>query len=521
VAVSTRQARLELVPARALMGVVVVFAVALAVLGAIRHERAESERLPRDPAVRAALDDASVRAYLADAGFTRERVTPIDDRLVRVSFFDGPRIVLEVAVAPDGRAVSQIVHRADDVRLGGEVAQRPLVLALLLAVFALATVTLPLRSMRNLDVLALASFVVPIVLLNERLLEASVYASYPPLAYLCIRCGRVGFRPRREADASQPLAERFVPCRVLAFGTVAAAVMLMLLAIPGGLVGDVAFASMAGATDLVHGTLPYGHLTQTELVHGDTYPLLAYAAYIPAALVTPVETGFDQLDGALWVASAFALAAAVAMHRIGGWRLALAWLCFPPVLVASSAGTNDLAAAALVAWAVASVAYAGRSSAALALAASVKLAPVAALPVWLLRERGGGLVRAALGATAAAAAVVIWVIALGGVAGLGDMADALSFQAERGSLLSLWSLADAALAQLAVQAAVVTLVVVSAVQARRDATLACDPRRICALAAAALIGVQLGANYWSYAYLPWVFPLVAVALLVQSRAATS
>ena len=48
-----------------------------------------------------------------------------------------------------------------------------------------------------------------------------------------------------------------------------------------------AAASMAGATDLVHGTLPYGHLPQGELVHGDTYPLLAYAAYVPAALLTP------------------------------------------------------------------------------------------------------------------------------------------------------------------------------------------------------------------------------------------
>jgi hypothetical protein len=63
---------------------------------------------------------------------------------------------------------------------------------------------------------------------------------------------------------------------------------------------------------------------------------------------------------------------------------------------------------------------------------------------------------------------------------------------------------------------------VSAVQLRRDATLARDPRRICALAAAALIGVQLGANYWSSAYLSWVFPLIAVALVLgRPRAATS
>jgi hypothetical protein len=356
------------------------------------------------------------------------------------------------------------------------------------------------------------------VLLNERLLEASVYTSYPPLAYLCFRCAQVGLGPGRERSVNHPLVERLASRRVLALGTAGAAIMLVLLVIPGGLVGDVAFASMAGATDLAHGTLPYGHLAQTELVHGDTYPLLAYAAYLPAALITPVETGFDQLDGALWVAAAFALGAAIAMYRIGGLRLALAWLAFPPVLIAASAGSNDLVAAAFVAWAVALVAHAGRSTAALVLAASVKLAPIAVLPLWLLRERGRGLVRASLAAFVVTAAIVIWVLALGGLSGLGDMADALSFQAERGSLLSVWALTGATVAQLAVQAAVVTLVVWSAIRIRRDAGLARDPRRVCALAAAVLLGVQLGANYWTYAYLPWVFPLVAFALLAARRA---
>ena len=66
---------------------------------------------------------------------------------------------------------------------------------------------------------------------------------------------------------------------------------------------------MAGATELLDGALPYGNLAPGELVHGDTYPLLAYLAYVPAALVDPVRDGFDSLDGALWVATAFALAA--------------------------------------------------------------------------------------------------------------------------------------------------------------------------------------------------------------------
>ena len=132
-AVSTRQARLRRrARPRGVRASLAVFAVALA----LRWRRCTVS--PASPGAalamiarsRAALDDASVRKYLAGAGFTRERVTPIDDRLVRVSFFDGPRIVLEAAVAPDGRRrATRSSTGAGYVRVGGEIAQRPLVLA--------------------------------------------------------------------------------------------------------------------------------------------------------------------------------------------------------------------------------------------------------------------------------------------------------------------------------------------------------------------------------------------------------
>jgi hypothetical protein len=104
-------------------------------------------------------------------------------------------------------------------------------------------------------------------------------------------------------------------------------------------------------------------------------------------------------------------------------------------------------------------------------------------------------------------------VVLDGPNSLADMADAVSFQAERGSLLSVWALTGAEAAQLAVQATVVTLAVAGAVQVWRDGSLARDPQRVCALAAAVLLGAQLAANYWTYTYLAWVFPLLAFALL--------
>ena len=51
-----------------------------------------------------------------------------------------------------------------------------------------------------------------------------------------------------------------------------------------------------------------------------------------------------------------------------------------------------------------------------------------------------------------------------------------------------------------------------------DRALAADPRRMAALGAAILLAVQLAANYWTYTYLAWVFPLIALALLTESAA---
>jgi hypothetical protein len=140
-----------------------------------------------------------------------------------------------------------------------------------------------------------------------------------------------------------------------------------------------------------------------------------------------------------------------------------------------------------------------------------------ALPLLILRWRPPGLARALAGVAAVTVLVIGWVIALAGTGGLGDMLDAISFQAERGSLLSLWTLTGARAIQLVFQAALLTLVVLGTARIRRDRGFASDPRRVAALAAAILLGVQIAANYWTYAYLPWVFPLVAIALLCEGR----
>jgi hypothetical protein len=42
-----------------------------------------------------------------------------------------------------------------------------------------------------------------------------------------------------------------------------------------------------------------------------------------------------------------------------------------------------------------------------------------------------------------------------------------------------------------------------------------DLRRLAGLAAAIMIGFQLGANHWSYTYLAWIVPCIIVALLAD------
>ena len=291
-----------------------------------------------------------------------------------------------------------------------------------------------------------------------------------------------------------------------------AAMVLLLGAIAVGSPGaiDVGYASSAGATLLLHGTLPYGHMP-TDVVHGDTYPLLNYIAYIPAAAVSPVRDAFDDTSGAVLVALAAALLVAATLRRSGP-RIVLAWLCFPPVAIAVAAGTNDLLLAAAVAGALTLASRPGRSSLALAAGAWIKLAPLALLPVWLARTRGRPLLRSASAVCGLSALLGAWLLVMGGPGAPAKMADAVGFQLGRGTLQSAWELLGANTLGHVFQAATVAGVVWAALNARR---LAAEPARLVAASGAILAALQLGASNWTYLYTVWLFPAVALALLAE------
>ncbi len=516
------------------IAVALVFVLALALVVAAHSATQKKPKLDAHTGAAAVVAQPKLADYLHRSGWNRTVALPLDEQLTRVSFLRGRVVLLETAVAADGEVRHLQFIRPGYIRAGSSTAQHSLFLVGLCLLFALMTLTLPLRRLGNVDVIALIVLAMTIHVLNLRLFEPSLLMSTPALLYLIVRCAWVGFRPARgpgeavAGAAARPLfaalAGRLAHARrdrLLAITLVGLSLMAALLVVPGGNTGDVGVATMSGATALTEGKSPYRHVTE-DVVHGDTYPFFMYLLYAPAAAVSPVHDAFDNLDGALWVAAlALALtglaifkAAGRAGGRSAALRQTLAWLAFAPVLVAATAGSNDLIAAALVAWAVAWATHAGRSSLALAMAAWAKVVPVLALPLWLMRFRGDRAAgRRSVIAAAALSVSVPVVITYGGPSVIGDMLHAISFQASRGSLLSVWTLLKLPVLQAACLAAVLTIAVFAAWRTWLDRSLAADHRRICALAAAVVLGMQLAANYWSYAYLPWAYPLIAAALL--------
>jgi hypothetical protein len=498
---------------------VLVFLVGLLVFG-VALNRDTSPKISDAAAVKAAQASAGVAEWLRLHPYDRVDVIPLDRENARVSFFKGQRAVAEVAVSPNGAVIGVQAFDKTYVRAGNPTIQHGWVLLIGALVFFLLLARRPFASLRNLDLLAVSSLALTIWTVNQRLFAITMILGVGLMSYLLARCLRVAARPAADPGEGFLINMGIDGPGFLRLVVGAFAVLAVLATIPGGQVGDVSEASMSGATQLLDGNIPYGNIMD-GIIHGDTYPIFAYVLYAPAALIWPVHDLFDNLDGGLWIAAIAMLAAAFALFRSAkvaddegaGLRHAAAWLIFPPVLVSASAGSNDLPTAALLAWAVATFAYAGRSSGWLSAAAWAKVVPVFVLPLWLARFRGAELKRALIGPVVLTAAMLVLLLALGGYDGLHKMFDAIAFQSDRGSQLSFWVVTGAPALQIMVQAAGFALAAAGAVAVWRSTDLASSLVRVCAVSAAVLLTFEIGASYWSYAYLPWAYPLLAVALL--------
>ena len=246
---------------------------------------------------------------------------------------------------------------------------------------------------------------------------------------------------------------------------------------------DVVYAVMEGATKLVHGVLPYGHMPG-DVVHGDTYPVLSYLLYTPlaCALARRLDVGLRRSGarrrgagsaGRRWSrVLALSRPAATATPRpaqaqVAGLRAALVWLSFPPLLITVSSGTTDVVLGAMLVFAVVLWRIPTASVAVLAAAGWFKLAPFALVPIWLAPQRGRRLAAAVSVIAGFSLAMVAIVVAIGGPRGLLAMVHAMGYQFQRGSPQSPWAALGMQSLQPIGQAAVLALIAGACVRLRR------------------------------------------------------
>ena len=444
----------------------------------------------------------------------------VDDQLVKIMWYRDGRAVATAGVTADG-AVPDAGPLMSRAGWGAVLTHSLIVLGGLTVLFLLATLRTPLRTLRTLDVLARAAFVVPTVLIDRGRFGPAEGMVAVLLLYLAARGVRLAVRgPGLADEADAPVlltaaAARLRLPRLAPQVTLAVLAATLLTIVTSTGIVDIAVADMEGATLLVHGVLPYGHMP-TDMVHGDTYGLPIYALYAPFAAVWPMTSTWDDPLGALLLNALVVLvclAGVAATTRGARWPAMLALLAFPAALMGSSSGTNDVLIAATLIWAFAWFTRPAASGALVMLAGVAKVAPLVILPLWLARLRGAELRRALAACAAVGATCLAALVAIGGLDGPAAMVHAIAFQFSRRSELSVWTALGLQPLQPLAQALALALVVGGTVLVWRDRSVAADPRRVAGLVTAILAALQLSASHWAPMYLLWFAPPAMIALL--------
>ncbi len=452
----------------------------------------------------------------------------------------------EVVESWTGSAVAWPMARGREGQFG-HVLNAPWVWIPLSAIFFLGLVDLRrMRRIVHLDLLVLLSFSISHIFFNAAEIGLSVPLAYPPLLYLLGRMLWIGVRGR--SDALRPSA----PVMALALAAVALICFRIAINIGDSGVIDVGYAGVIGADRIVSGEPIYGATAfPPENPTGDTYGPANYYSYVPFELALGWSGVWDSLPAGRAAAIFFDLAVIAGLFVLGrqlrtgasgtrlGVILVFAWVAYPYTAFALQSNSNDALVAALIVWALVAFASPAGRGALAAVAATVKFAPLALVPLFAVGKRGladrlsdprpdprgtaagnarrTSWLRPSLRPVAYFAAVFVGTGALlllhpavdPGLATFWDRT--VANQLGRESPFSIWGQVSwLAPLQVAVALGAVGLAVTFAFVPRRRSMV-----QIAALGAALLIASQLAIEHWFYLYIPWFFGLLMVAIAVD------
>lgn len=375
-----------------------------------------------------------------------------------------------------------------------------------------------LRGLMLVDGLAIVAFLGSYLLLADAALEPSVWVVYPPLIYLLLRLlwlglGR-GHRPARVA----PLLS--MPVLIAGLGLMLVA--RIVLSLLGHEEIDVGYESVVGAFRALH-HLP---LYYNDPFHGDTYGPVTYLAYVPFELIFPWKNPLSSLHAADAAAIVWDLGTVVGLVLLGrqlrpgregkrlGLVLAWAWAACPFTIIALIVHTNDGLISMLTVFALLAIRSSAGTGALLGLATAAKFSPAALLPL-VAGPRGRGVKGTLVSMGAFAAVVVVAVFAWlppGGFSYFWQRT--IGFQISRPDVFSPWALHPSLHPVQTLLEILVVILVAGVAFVPRDRSLA----RVCTLAGAVTIAIQLPATHWYYYYILWFLPFALVGMLVAPQA---
>ena len=380
-----------------------------------------------------------------------------------------------------------------------------------------------LLCLRNLDILALLSFLVSHGFFRAGDSYWAVLLWYPPLLYLLGRTLMMGFGygERVEKTSNLPTPVLFV------LGLLGSGLVLGLNL--DSRVIDVGYAGVVGGDRILDGTLPYGNMPD-NVGTGDTYGPLNYLLYVPFRWLFGWSGEWDYLPAA-HALTAFAFVVGALALFIAGWRYAgarggaamlFAWAIFPYTLYSTNNNTNDVVVAAVAAVGLAMAASPLARGASVAAGFAIKLFPLVLGPLWLLHDgarRRVPIVKFILGGVTVVL-LSFWVLALDGdpVGGAQLFYEkTLAFQGERETPWSVFGqVPELKVLQQPLTAFVILLAFVVAIFPEKRTI-----RRLAAFSAALIIAFELTVNYWFYPYITWFEPFIFLALLVETNEKTA